>query len=270
MTKLRLAFTVIACACSLCLAGQETKGVLLSNDLAGPNNQFSVLTNADGLIIYIEEQYHTGPGIMIQYSLDIAEKPYGIHDLGVVTEEAIKKNSATTYSVTSGSKVPLRVSVEKGFVRLELGEELYIVSRPSLYRVETGPFGADKGLDANRATIYTVQKNHEERGFLGYERRKWLPPLGKINSEIDYVAKDCPEDFAFMGKTLEATTYDPGTEKPAYWYSYTIPLAKTREVNLMNYLILLTQRCDENDPSYPVIHPVLLTLYYYDALMAKK
>jgi len=269
MSKLKLAFTFFAFACSLCLAGQEKKGVLLSNDLAGLDNKYDILTNADGLIIYIEEQYHTGPGIMLQYSLDIVEKPYELHDIGVVTEEAIKNTGASTYSVASGSKVPLRVSIEKGFVRLELGQELFIVSRPSLYRVETGPYGMDKGIDSNRATIYTVQKNHEERGFLGYEKKKWLPPMAKLNSEIDYVAKDCPEDFAFIGNTLEATTYDPSSEKPAYWYSYTIPLAQTREVNLMNYLILLTQRCDENNPSYPVIHPVLLTLYYYDALMAK-
>lgn len=270
MSKQKVAFAVIAFACSLYLAGQEAKGVLLSNDLAGLDNKYDVLTNADGRIIYIEEQYHTGPGIMLQYSLDIAEKPYEIHDLGVVTDEAIRKIDSSTYSVTSGSKVPLRVSIEKNFVRLELGKEIFIVSRPSLYRVETGPYGTDKGMDSNRATIYSVQKNHEERGFLGYEKKKWLPPMAKLNSEIDYIAKDCPEDFTFIGDTLEATTYDPSTEKPVYWYSYTIPLAKTHEVNLMNYLILLTQRRDENDPSYPVIHPVLLTLYYYDALMAKK
>jgi hypothetical protein len=269
MSKTKLTLSFVIFACSLCLAGQEAKGVLLSNDLAGMDNKFSILTNADGLIVYIEAQYHTGPGIMLQYSLDVVGKPYELHDIGVVTEEAIQKTGTSTYSVASDSKVPLRVTIGQADVRLELGQELFIVSRPNLYRVETGP-NTDKGIDANKATIYTVQKNHEERGFLGYEKRKWLPPPGKVDSEIDYVAKDCPEDFTFMGNTLEASTYDPSTEKPVYWYSYTIPLAKTREVNLMNYLILLTQRRDEGDPSYPVIHPVLLTLYYYDALMAKK
>ena len=269
MRKKAIIIMVIILVSSFVLAGQQKKAILLSNDLVGLDNSLELTMDNEGLIIYIEAKYNRGPGIMIQYNQDIVKEPYELHDIGVVTDEDIKATGPAKYSIKSKSKVLLNVTLGDGKIQLDLGKEIYIISNQNLYHVELGPRGKDGKIETKQETEYTVQKNHEEMGFLGYEKQKWFPNKDTVNNEVDFVANNCPEAFFFDDHVLEATTYAPWDSKQAaYWYSYTIPLAKSRDINLMNYLILLTQRCDEGDPSYPVIHPVLLTLYYYDALMA--
>lgn len=252
------------------LSGQEPRGVLKANDLVGLDNSLEVSMDKKGAIDFIEATYYRGPGIMIKYSYDIVQKPYEIHDLGIATDEDIILAGPSTYSVKSKAKAQLKVEIGTKSIRLDIGKEVFLISSPNLYRVETGPRDTNGDIDSKRRTIYTLQKNHQERGFLGYEQRLWTPPLEAPLQDIDFVAKDCPEVYFYDDHVLEATTFEPGNDKEAaYWYSYAIPLSASREVNLMNYLVLLTQRRDEGDPSYPVIHPVLLTLYFFDALVAR-
>ena len=153
-------------------------------------------------------------------------------------------------------------------MRLDLGGESFVITKPKAYFVESGPIGKNGKIDGANKTSYSISKGGTN-GFKGYTQQRWFPDRQNVVRNIDFVAKDSPEDISFDGEKLKAVTFQYGNQREAtYMYDYTIPLAKTREVNLMNYLILLTQRCDEYNPSYPVIHPVLLTLYFYDALMA--
>jgi hypothetical protein len=263
----RLVLLPLLLILGLPLSGQ-TQAILTSNDFAGFDNSLELTFNETGIISFIKATYYPGPSIMKQYSLDVVQKPYELHDIGVVTDTAIVRLAATRYSVNSDSKVPLSVEIEEKAITLSIGREIFIITRPRVsFIVETGLENGEGKIDPARKTIYELAKE-KKTGFLGFKQQRWFP--GHETEGIDYVAKDCPEVFSLIGDKLEASTYDPNNKKTTYCYSYTIPLAKTHEVNLMNYLILLTQRRDENDPSYPVIHPVLLTLYYYDALMAKK
>lgn len=251
----------------LSLSGQ-TKALLTSNDFAGFDNSLELTFNEAGIISFIKATYYPGPSIMKQYSLDVVQKPYELHDIGVVTDTDIVPLGAMGYRVRSDSKIPLSVEIRETAITLNIGRELFVISKPRAnFFVETGMKNGEGKLDSTKKTVYELAKD-KKTGFLGFKQQRWFP--GQEADGIDYVAKDCPEVFSLIGEKLEASTYDPINKKTTYCYSYTIPLAKTREVNLMNYLILLTQRRDEGDPSYPVIHPVLLTLYYYDALMAKK
>jgi hypothetical protein len=264
-TLIALSFVMFS---SFALLGQQAKAILLSNDLIGLDNSLELTLNDDGLIVFILASYYPGPSFMEQYSLDIVKKPYELHDRGVVTDEDIVPMGPTSYSVKSKARIPLTVTIGGQSVRLDLGGEIYIISKQNDYVIESGPGGKSGKIDDTNRTIYSISKGIKN-SFKGYTQQRWFPDRQNAVRNIDFVAKDSPEDISFDGVELKAVTFQYTNQREAvYMYDYTIPLAKSRDINLMNYLILLTQRCDENDPSYPVIHPVLLTLYYYDALMA--
>ena len=255
---------------SFALSGQtgQGKALLISNDFAGLDNSLDLTLNKEGRISFIKATYYEGPGIMKQYSLDVVKEPYELHDIGVSTDKDIIPVGSMQYRINSASKVPLMVEITERSINLTIGLELFVIARPqATYTVETGPKNKDGKIESTNKTVFEVARNRKI-GFLGFKQQRWFPDQENSADSIDFVAKDCPEKFSLIGQSLEASTYDPTNRQSTYWYSYTIPLAKSRDINLMNYLILLTQRCDEGDPSYPVIHPVLLTLYYYDALMA--
>ena len=237
----------------------------IASNLAGEDNSLNIKLDKNGRISFIEATFRPGPGITTIYARDIVEKKWELHDIGIVTSERIIQKNINCYEITARSSLGLTVWLENNAILLMIGKELYRISKPKDYLIEARPIDEQGKADELRRTAYGIKKSKTD-SFIELIEKSWVPKFDAFSNDIDYEALCIPKKITFFGKTIQATVYPPDDENVAiYYYDYFFPLSKSRDVNLYNYLVLLTQRGDRIG-EHPIIHPVLLTLLFFDAL----
>jgi hypothetical protein len=241
-------------------------GRLTGSNLDVEDNSLEVHTADDGLIDFIKATYNPGAGITNIYGLDVAASPSLVHGIGIVTGEWIKQTGPGSFAI-KGDGVPVAaITFESAGIRLLIGDECYFISKPKDFLVEVRPLVKDGKPDPSRRFAYRVSLAHGG-AFLGVVEKTYIPSYAfPPPPSLDLEAIYYPLELKFGNGKLEAYSYQvDGNGYPSFGYTISFELSKDRSVNLANYLILLTRRARE--PRYPMIHAVLLTLYFYDALM---
>jgi hypothetical protein len=155
-----------------------------------------------------------------------------------------------------------------------LGKESYLISKPNNYLIEVWPIEADGSISTNKRFAYGVAKDRgNEKCFLGIIERSYEPHFDNSSKSEDYKYYDWqgvnyPKVLTFSDGKLESLVYSligVDNEYPYFSYSYAVSFSKDRAINIKNYLILMTQR--ENLMVNQLIHPVLLTLLFFDAIV---
>jgi hypothetical protein len=243
------------------------EGKLLATDLYNDPNSVITFKGEDGVINYIQATFNPGDGYMCRFGIEVADDPAGIHGLGFVKSDRIEKTGPSSYIVNGYSTFPAKVQIEKDAIVLELGSETYRITKPSEYLVEVWPHGLDGKPDLTRRFAYRLDRNRSY-GFIGIIDKSYIPDYSRpLRSDLDPDAIYYPQDFHFDGKTQTAYVYQiGGRESACFCYEYSFDFSKDPAVNLQNYLILLTQRRGDT-LEYPMIHAVLLTIYFYEAMM---
>jgi hypothetical protein len=242
-------------------------GKLLATDLYNEPNSVIAFTGEDGLINYIQATFNPGDGYMVRYGIEIADDPAGIHGIGIVKSDRITPTSPGSYRVKGYSTFPVDVSFGSDAVILGMGSEIYRVSKPRDYLVEVWPLGPDGKPDLTRRFAYMLTKNRSY-GFLGIIDKSYIPDYSiPLKDDLDPDSIYYPQDFRFDGKTETALVHQIGGDgSSCFRYDYSFEFSKDPEINRQNFLILLTQRRGYV-PEYPMIHAVLLTIYFYEAMM---
>ena len=242
-------------------------GKLLATDLYNEPNSVVAFTGEDGLINYIQATFNPGDGYMVRYGIEIADNPTDIHGIGLIKSDRITQTGPQSYDVKGYTIFPVEVTFGEGAVVLVMGSETYRISKPRDYLVEIWPNGPDGKPDRTRRFAYKLTKNLSY-GFLGIIDKSYvpdftIPPKDDLDPDSIYY----PQEFSFDGKTETAYVYQVGGDgSSCFRYDYSFELSKDRDVNVQNYLILLTQRRGYV-PEYPMIHAVLLTIFFYEAMM---
>jgi hypothetical protein len=259
----KLFATALACAIlSLSAAAQDR---LLATDLWGEDNILELTTDDTGAIKFIKATYNPGMGIQEIYSLDIADRPEDLHDVGIATSESIKTIGPNKYLVSGEVDLPIVVDIEKGKILFTIGRECYAISKPVDFLVEAWPLDSSDKPDLGRRTAYGVIRARKEC-FLGFLEKKWLPDKKALQGKIDEEAMFYPQNITLTDRYLTALVFDPSDDAhPESEYTYRLRFAPDPRVNLKNFLVLLALRSDRVGRR-PLIHPALLAIYYYDAL----
>lgn len=257
---------VLLCAI-LCanLGAQSAK--LAGSDLMLEDNTLDVHLGADGRIDFIKATFYPGEGICNIYSLDIAKSRYEIHGQGVATSESIIVTGPESFLVKSQNRLNAKVTIEAKGIIMVLGEEQYgIRKKDGVFEIEVRPLLS--GSSPDPATMFSYRLTLlPTPGFVGIGTKTYVP-VYKFSSPraIDSEATYVPKRLNMEKGKLTAYSYAPEeTKSPQFQYVYQFPFSPDKKVNLDNYLILLTQR--QADGIIPLIHPVLLTIYFYDAIM---
>ncbi len=253
---------VILCAS---LGAQSAK--LAGSGLMLEDNTLDVHLGADGVIDFIKATFYPGEGICNIYSLDIVKSRYEIHGQGVATSEAITAAGPGSYLVRSQNRLNAKVTIEAKGIAMVLGEERYTVKKKDgAFEIEVRPLLADATPDPGKVFNYRLTLLPAP-GFIGIGSKTYVP-VYKFSSPkaIDSEATYVPKQLSMEKGKLTAYGFSPEeTKYPQFQYVYQFPFSPDKKVNLDNYLILLTQR--QADGIIPLIHPVLLTIYFYDAIM---
>ncbi len=258
-----LAFGILAA-----LNGTMAQDRLLAGDLDNEENRIEIHKGEDGVIDFMKVTSYPGPGYMEQRSLDVVSDPWMRHGLGIVTKDRIRQTEGRSYTVTPESGIPAVVEVSGASIRLTLGAEEYLVTKPKDYLVEARPVGPDGRVDQTRRFAYSLAKDKPpEKAFTGIVDRSYEPRTDLLAGRtMDWQAVYYPRRATFSDGKIEAFVYKlavKDSDSPAFSYSYHLTFSKDRNVNLRNFLIILTQRAA--NPGL-LIHPVLLALLYFDAL----
>lgn len=260
---------VLALAIALAMGAPMAfaEGKLLATDLYNDPNSVVPFEGQDGVINYLQATFNPGDGYMCRYGIEVADEPAGIHGLGFVKSDRIIKNGPSSYIVKGYSTFPAMIRIETDAILLELGSETYRISKPKEFLVEIWPHGPDGKPDLTRRFAYRLDRNIDY-GFIGIIDKSYIPDYKRpLRSDLDPDAIYYPQDFRFDGKTQKAYVYQVGGREAAcFCYEYSFDFSSDSEVNLQNYLILLTQRRGDS-LEYPMIHAVLLTIYFYEAMM---
>jgi len=242
-------------------------GKLLATDLYNEPNSIIAFTGEDGLIIYIQATFNPGDGYMVRYGIEIADEPAGIHGIGIVKSDRITQIGPGRYRVKGYTTFPVEVEIERGSITLAMGTETYRISKPRDFLVEVWHQGPDGKPDTTRRFAYRLTKN-QSYGFLGIIDKTYVPDYSlPLKDDLDPDSIYYPQDFRFDGKTETALVHQIGGDgSSCFRYDYSFEFSKDPEINRQNFLILLTQRRGYV-PEYPMIHAVLLTIYFYEAMM---
>jgi hypothetical protein len=263
MKKLALVFL----CCALLGPGLWADGKMIGTDY-DDDNSLSIHTGEDGVINFTQADFFPGPGFEEKLSMDIAPRATDIHGLGVVTSESIIQKGPSNYIVKGfGKIVPVEVSIEQGAITLGLGLESYRISHKGDYLVEVRPRGKDGKPDPSQRFAYRITPN-KDKDALSIIDRSYVPKdtTWMRGADYDIEAIFYPGKLIMKKGSLEADTYAlRDTSSPTAGYKIMMPLSFEKSVNLMNYLILLTQRWN-NDGYKPLTNPVILTIYYFDSL----
>ena len=247
---------------------QRPRGRLLGSGLWGPDNSLDLTVDDTGTITFIKAIYNPGMGIQEIYSLDIADLPQDLHDIGIVTSESIKSKGPGKYWVNDGADLPVIVELGKDRISLTIGQELYAISKPVDFVVEAWPLDDEGRRDTKKRTSYGIIRARKEC-FLGFSDKAWLPDPKALEGKIDSEAMYYPKQITLTDNHLDALVFNPSDDaRPEYGYTYRVQFASDPAVNLRNFLVLLTLR-SEMIGRRPLIHPVLLAIYYFDAIMGK-
>jgi len=267
MRKLLALLASAAISIAVNIAAVSAEGKLLATDLCNEPNMAVSFEGGDGVINYIQATFNPGDGYMVRYGIEIADEPTGIHGLGFVKSDRVVMTGAASYLVNGYSTFPIEVHLEKDAIRLEIGSETYRISKPKDYLVEIWPRSPNGETDFSRRFAYRVDRN-QSYGFIGIIDKSYIPDYSRpLRDDLDPEAIYYPQVFRFDGKTQTADVYQVGGRDGAcFRYEYSFDFDKDRSVNLQNYLILLTQRRGDS-LEYPLIHAVLLTIYFYEAMM---
>lgn len=243
------------------------EGKMLASDLYNDPNSIVVFKGEDGIINYLQTTFNPSDGYMCRYGIEVADEPAGIHGLGIVKSDRIVSTGPSSYIVKGYSTFPVRVQFEKKAILLELGSEIYRISKPKEYLVEVWPRGPDGNPDHARRFAYRLDRN-QSYGFIGIIDKSYVPNYNRpLQSDLDPDAIYYPQVFRFDGKIQTAYVYQVGgRESACFYYEYSFDFSKDPAINLQNFLILLTQRRGDT-LEYPLIHAVLLTIYFYEAMM---
>lgn len=258
---------VLAMVLALASPMAFAEGKLLATDLYNDPNSVVAFKGEDGVINYLQATFNPGDGYMCRYGIEVADEPAGIHGLGFLKSDRIIKKGASSYIVNGYSTFPAVVRIEADAIFLDLGSETYRISKPKEYLVEVWPHGPDGKPDLTRRFAYRLDRNLSY-GFIGIIDKGYVPDYNRpLRSDLDPDAIYYPQEFRFDGKTQTAYVYQIGGRDAAcFYYEYSFDLSKDPATNLQNYLILLTQRRGDS-LEYPMIHAVLLTIYFYEAMM---
>jgi hypothetical protein len=247
--------------------GLWADGRFTGSDLYNEDDSLDVHTGKDGIIDFIKATFYPGPGFLESYSYDVADNPAYIHGLGVVTKDRIRQKGPNSWVVTGYDVFPVEVALEGKAISLRLGRELYRVSHPKDYLVEVWPLGPDGKPDLSRRLAYAIAKN-SPNGFLGITDRGYVSSYRRpLASDLDPASIYIPQEISFDDGRLESYVYAVGGDGHTDMsFTCKFDFSRDKSVNLVNYLILLTQRRGDLK-DFPVVHSVILTLFFYDALM---
>jgi hypothetical protein len=264
--KMRMLFLALA----LCPFHLQAQATLVGSMMTGDDNRLEAKVDDQGVICCMEESFTRGEGAITEiYRLDVGKEEWEIHGLGVATSKAIRQAGANTYIVQGEAEMPVKVTLGEREITLALGRELYTIGKKQNYLVEQRRLDANGNIVQGQAFSYEVAKRKGE-GFIGVKPASSRFKAERESPLFDPEAGYYPKNSELGDAQIKASVFDPQDDRlPEYAYSYRISLSKSRDANLQNYLILLTQRSDRTERR-PLIHPVLLSLCYFDALMAKE
>lgn len=242
------------------------EGRLVAGDLYNDDNSIELHMGDDGIIDFMQVTENPGPSYMTRRGMDVVAEAWKAHGPGIVTAQMIKQVEAQTWSVACEGDIPATLRIAGKSVSLELGKETYVVTKPKDYLVEVRPRAQEGGSGGRFA--YSVARNRQEnKGFLGIIDRSYIPRCDSVQTQgIDWLAVTYPRDLTFGDDRIVSYVSRAGGREPpdaAFFFDYSVKMDGDKSVNLQNYLILLTRR---GDNPYLFIHPVLLTLLYFDAL----
>lgn len=258
---------IIAAMTAIVGMSAAAEGHLTGTDFYNERNSILVYTGEDGIINYIQATFNPSDGYMVRYGIEIADGPAGIHGIGIVKSDRITQTGPSSYRVKGYSTFPVDVTFGEGSVVLDMGAETYCISKPGDYLVEVWPRGPDGNPDRSRRFAYRLTKNRSY-GFIGIIDKGYVPDFSQpLKDGLDPGTIYFPQEFGFDGKTQTVDVYQVGGRQgPCRGYEYSLDLSKDSTINRQNFLILLTQRRADT-MAFPLIHAVLLTIYFYEAMM---